>query len=752
MPTDTITDADVNADAIGLIRQSAAAFVRSGDLRRVRGLRFGTVGFDRSMWRHMCELGWTGLRVPSHRGGQGLGVTALCAIAQEIGAGLFPEPYIAMSAIAPLLPANTLKKVLSGEFVVLPATQETRDALIEGRATSYRSGKLFGSKHFIANATDADAFLVSTDAGLALVGKDAPGLSLSMRRTQDGGWSGTLRLDGAPAEAVDGDFAADREEMTLATSFYLLGAMERAFEMTLDYTQQRRQFDQTIASFQSVRYRLSDLKIQLEITRATLDWAARQLDCGVMGDERSIAVSRAKVRSSNAAMMIANDAVQFHGGMGYTDEGDIGLYARKILVTYNQFGSAASHRQRCFQLGASTPRVQEPVPTSLADAPLPQDLNTLSDDDFRLHVRRWLERNYPEDLPRFPTCMPRRATTRTWYDRLAAKGWLAPGWPREHGGMELSTDKRIVMLEEFDRFGCARFNDQGVLMVGPMLMNYGTEAQRERFLPRIMTGEDIWAQGYSEPGAGSDLAALSTSAVLDGDEWVINGQKTWTTLAHDASWLYVLVRTDKSVRKQEGISILLVPTDAAGVTVRSFKTLGMHDEFADVFFDDVRVPESALVGPLNGGWRIAKNLLGFERIFHGSLAQSSKAYSRLLSLSRKLGVDSDPVFQAELTTLALDMADHGAFYNVCLDAMRRGEDVAPRISMLKVHSSELYKRITRKMIDIAGEYAAIVDECEDTDAISPSALWIQALPATIYGGTVEVQRNIIAQHILRNTR
>ncbi|CAN5165876.1 hypothetical protein BH10PSE17_BH10PSE17_04720 [soil metagenome] len=739
-----------DADAIRLIRASAATLVRSSDLRRIRGLRAGTVGFDRSAWRAGCEMGWPALRVSAQAGGLGLDVTALCAVAQELGAGLVPEPYLAMATIAPLLPEQTLQKVLAGDCIVLPATQESPDALLEGRATTCRAGKLFGTKRFVANAEGADAFLVSTDTGLALVDRHAPGLELANRRTQDGGWSATLRFDGAPATPIDGDFDAAREEMTLATAFYLLGAMERAFQMTLDYTQQRRQFDQTIASFQSVRHRLADLKIQLEITRATLDWTARQLDAGVSADERLIAVSRAKARASSAAMLIANDTVQFHGGMGYTDEGDIGLYCRKILATYNACGSAAAHRRRCFALGAITPSVDElllPQP----DAPLPDDLNSLSDDEFRGHVRVWLEHNYPRDLPRFPTCMPRRATTKVWYDRLTAKGWLAPGWPRQHGGMELSTDKRIVMLEEFDRFGCARFNDQGVLMVGPMLMSYGTEAQRERFLPRIMTGEDIWAQGYSEPGAGSDLAALSTAAVLDGDEWVINGQKTWTTLAHDASWLYVLVRTDKSVRKQEGISILLVPTDAAGVTVRSFKTLGMHDEFADVFFDNVRVPASALVGPLNGGWRIAKNLLGFERIFHGSIAQASKAFSRLLSLASALGVDADPVVQADQTALALDIADHHAFYNVCLDAMRRGEDIGPRISMLKVHSSELYKRITRKMIDIAGEHAAIVDESDDTDGISPSALWVQALPATIYGGAVEVQRNIIAQHILDNT-
>ena len=498
-----------------------------------------------------------------------------------------------------------------------------------------------------------------------------------------------------------------------------------------------------------MRHKFADLKIQLEVTRATLDQAASILDGDCTIVERQRAVSRAKARAADAAMMIANHAVQFHGGMGYTDEADITLFVRKILSNYNLFGTAKAHRRRFGELGGLSAGNDDTLRLSADVDPknLPADLNELADDDFRLVMCQWIEENYPKDLPRFATFRPHRPETEEWYQRLARKGWLAPGWPREFGGMELSAAKRLIMIEELDRFGCVRFSDQGVVMVGPLMMNFGTEEQRRRFLPKILTGEHIWAQGYSEPGAGSDLAGLRTEAVLDGDEWVINGQKTWTTLADDANWLYVLCRTDKQAKKQEGISVITVPADAPGVSVRPFNNLAMHAEFCEIFFDNVRVSKDALVGKVNEGWGIAKALLGFERIFLGSLAQSSKAFSRLAGLAAALGIADDPAFRDEVTKLACDIVDHAALYEIYLDKVRRREELGPDVSMLKINQTELYKRITQTLVDVAGEHSAVVDEVLDF-GFSPSAVWVQSLPATIYGGASEVQRDIVSKQLL----
>ncbi len=205
-------------------------------------------------------------------------------------------------------------------------------------------------------------------------------------------------------------------------------------------------------------------------------------------------------------------------------------------------------------------------------------LEAMDDEAFRLALRRWIEANYPPDLRNPPKRLHWREN-RVWYLRLAARGWLAPGWPREHGGMGLSAARQLIMIEELERHGCARTNDHGIVLVGPLLIRYGTPEQKAFFLPRILSGEHIWCQGYSEPNAGSDLAALRTEAVADGEDWVVNGQKTWTTLANDANWIFLLVRTDKAAKKQEGISFLLVPMASPGITVRPITNIDLHDEF-----------------------------------------------------------------------------------------------------------------------------------------------------------------------------
>ena len=375
------------------------------------------------------------------------------------------------------------------------------------------------------------------------------------------------------------------------------------------------------------------------------------------------------------------------------------------------------------------------------------DLNELSDDEFRTTIRTFLHANYPPEL-RNPPHRLHWAEAKPWYMTLSRQGWLAPAWPRAHGGMGLTAAKQLILMEEYERHGVARTPDHGIVLLGPLLIRYGTEAQKRHFLPRILAGQDIWCQGYSEPGAGSDLAGLRTEAVLDKDEWVVNGQKTWTTLASDANWIFLLVRTDKTVKKQEGISFLLVPLDQPGVTVRPIINLEMHDEFCEVFFDDVRVPKGNLVGQVNQGWTMAKALLGFERIFLGSARQSAYALSRLRQLAERMGVLDDPAFADRYTQLRLDLADHKALFEVFAEKLRAGETLGPDVSLLKIHQSELYQRITDVMLEISGEHAGLLDPIGGNRELHPSGMFIQARPTTIYGGTSEIQRGIIAKNVL----
>jgi alkylation response protein AidB-like acyl-CoA dehydrogenase len=376
-----------------------------------------------------------------------------------------------------------------------------------------------------------------------------------------------------------------------------------------------------------------------------------------------------------------------------------------------------------------------------------RDLNTLNNDAFRAEIRAWIEANYPPEIRNPPKRLHLRDNF-TWYQALSRKGWIAPGWPQEYGGMGLSAEKQVIYSEELERHGCARLNDHGINLLAPLLIEYGTQAQKEHFLPKILSGEHIWCQGYSEPGAGSDLAGIRTTARLDGGEWVISGQKTWTTMANDANWIFMLARTDGSGRKQQGISFLIAPMDTPGITVRPILNLEMHDEFCEIFFDDVRVPADHLVGQVNQGWTMAKALLGFERLFLGLPRQAAFALSRLIELGEHLGLGEDLIFRDTCSRFSLDLENHNALFASFLRAISAGRPVGPEISLLKISQSELFSRITNFMIEVAGPQAGYVDALAGSGALNPAGQFLQARPATIYGGSSEIQRNIISKAVL----
>jgi alkylation response protein AidB-like acyl-CoA dehydrogenase len=330
-----------------MLKDSAAAIApRTGDLKRVRALRFTEPGFDRSTWREMCEMGWLGLRIPEDAGGSGLGSREFCGLAEELGAGLVPEPLIPAAMAAQLLPPDHLATVLGGDRVILPAWQEKPNSIEPIGETVLRNGRLNGRKMFVPMAAGADAFLVTVPGCLALVERDAPGVSLDIQQTQDGGNVATLILDAAPADAIEGDVSEALEHAIMASSAYLLGLMDRAFTMTLDYMKTREQFGRKIGSFQALQHRAVDMQIQIALTRASVASAAFALDTATTAAQRQAAVSRAKVRASDAAMAVTRACIQLHGGIGYTDAYDIGLFLRKAMVLSPLYGPPSVHRAR----------------------------------------------------------------------------------------------------------------------------------------------------------------------------------------------------------------------------------------------------------------------------------------------------------------------------------------------------------------------------------------------------------------------
>jgi alkylation response protein AidB-like acyl-CoA dehydrogenase len=340
---------------IQMLKDSAAGIApRKGDLKRIRALRFTEPGFDRATWRKMCDMGWLGLRVAEDNGGSGLGVRELCGLAEELGAGLVPEPLIPAAMAAVLLPPDHLAEVLSGDRIVLPAWQEQPNSLALSGATELRDGKLSGRKVFVPMAAGADAFLVTVPHGLALVERDATGVHVEIQQTQDGGNFGTLVFDSAPAEAIEGDATGALEESIMASAAYLLGLMDRAFAITLEYLKTREQFGRKIGSFQALQHRAADMQVQLSLTRAVVKSTAMAMDSAGSLEARQAAVSRAKTRASDAAMMVTRACIQLHGGVGYTDAYDIGLFLRKAMVLVPLYGSPSSHRARFRRVAPET--------------------------------------------------------------------------------------------------------------------------------------------------------------------------------------------------------------------------------------------------------------------------------------------------------------------------------------------------------------------------------------------------------------
>ncbi|MES2320772.1 MAG: acyl-CoA dehydrogenase family protein [Pseudomonadota bacterium] len=390
----------------------------------------------------------------------------------------------------------------------------------------------------------------------------------------------------------------------------------------------------------------------------------------------------------------------------------------------------------------------------MADLALRSALAALPEEEFRARLRAWLEQYYPAEWRqdhRRPFLRLRGEHLSTWLRLLNEHGWRAPAWPLEYGGMGLSFRKQLIYHEETERAKVARIIDNGETQLGPTLIKCGTEAQRSYYLPRILDCTDIWCQGYSEPGAGSDLASLRTQAIREGDEFVVSGQKIWTTHATEGTHIFTLVRTATGPKKQFGISFLLIDLHAPGVTIRPIANIAGEDEFCEVFFDAVRVPAENLVGELDQGWNVAKALLGHERIWLGSPALAATALELAQALVAAGGLSDDLGVTDRLSVLQADLHDYRLLYaEICNDIAARDAQPGPEVSVLKVYVSELLQRITEFSVDIGAEDGGMTgDVC--VNGLNTDLHWqlMMARPVTIYAGANEVQRDILAKSVLK---
>lgn len=374
-------------------------------------------------------------------------------------------------------------------------------------------------------------------------------------------------------------------------------------------------------------------------------------------------------------------------------------------------------------------------------------------DDVRDFVRSSIDPETRDHVVNSRTVPPEQQ--KAWQRTLAARGWACPGWPKEFGGPGWSALQQLVFDTMASQEGAPAQIPFGESMIAPVLMKVGSADQKAKFLPNIRTLDYWFCQGFSEPGSGSDLASLKTRAVRDGDHWVINGQKMWTSGAHNANWIFMLVRTNTEVKQQEGISMMVFPMSTPGITVRPIVTMDGGHHTNETFFDDVRVPADALIGEVDKGWTYAKLLLGHERTSIARIGQSKRQLTRLKAFAADQGLSDDPVTKRRIAEVEIDLA------SLELTALRTisgagGSGPGVEANLLKIKGSEIQQKLTELFVDAAGLYALPFDPergagSTNEPPVGPDGAaslgpnYMMTRVVTIYGGSNEIQRNIIAK-------
>lgn len=762
---------DDRSATLEAFERSAQELLAAVDHRaRRRSLALADHSFDFEMWKSLAEAGWLSVLVPEADGGLGLGLDVAAVLARAAGAHLLPEPFVAAAQSTLILarsPAGECRSTLlsgiaDGSMVVASAWQEDVgqiEAVARAVLTDAADGTSFlsGTKRFVDPGDGAAGWLVLAQRGidpvLVWVGAATPGVAVETQRRADGGCWATVTFEKTPVRAQDvlaagapalAAVQASIHDAQLLQSAELVGVARKALDLTLEYVRARSQFGKPIGSFQSLQHRLVDAALQVELVTASLEEALASSE----PLHRRAYSARTKARAAATALDVTRLAIQLHGAIGITRDCDIGHYFTRAIALNAALGTSCDLRLRWSEDTRRAP-VEHEDAVALPEVADTTNWNELTDAQFRRVVREFLKANYPEQSRHEPLQYVHAHQIQDWNRILYERGWRAPAWPKEYGGMGLSAAKLIALHDEKERYGVARWTDQGCELLGPLLIRFGTADQRHRYLPKILSGEHVWCQGYSEPNAGSDLASLKMTAELDGDHFVVNGRKIWTSYAHEATHIFLLVRTERTTKPSAGISFLLAEMNAPGIACRTIPDLAGDESFCEVTFDDVRLPRENLLGELHQGWALAKSLLGHERLVIGNPGPVNFVLEQLRVLGEERRLFDAASFCERYAEIALDVADLNSLYTRFADVLRRGEKVPPHVSMLKIFCTETWQRASALLSEAAGEPGA----CLGAQPVGARALHLlmptfNSLPGSIYGGSNEIQRNILARQVL----
>ncbi len=724
-----------------------------------------------ALWPGLAEMGVLGAAFDEATGGFAGDPRSVAVVMSELGRALAVEPMLGCALIAGRLLRHAndgaaIERIIEGSHVVVLAHDAGVDPFAMPRMRAVRSAGgyvLDGRVALVRHGDVADAFLVSAD----LLGEcvvflvDANTVRREHLRLIDGAGGIELTLKShAVADEARLSFQMDAalalqdalEWGVFGLAAETAGLIEAANAATFEYLTTRKQFGVAIGSFQALQHRAADMKTAEEELRALLDLAIVAL-VAPPSAQRSALVSALKVVADVSGRRVGHEAVQMHGGMGVSDELDISHRARRLAAIRAEWGGADVHRQR---FGAD------------------QDLSALLALQESESTRAWRDEVRAFTRQHLPQAIARKGERGLkidkedyvgWQKVLFERGFFACAWPREHGGKDWDLVKQLVFTQEAAVNNAPMISPYGVKMVGPVIYSFGTEAQKRQHLPGILSSDVWWCQGYSEPGAGSDLASLKTYAERDGDHYVINGAKLWTTEAHWADWMHCLVRTDRSGKPQTGISFLLIDMKTPGISIKPIVTIdGLHHTNA-TFFDNVRVPIANRVGEEGQGWGIAKFLLGNERISIADtgpklrLLQRVRALYRQVSASGTLTESSRVLLENRLADVSIQLMTLCAFERQCVEAWNAGAALGAEASVLKIRGTEVLQAIAELALEIEGALAAAYDpehlhrdseiagsEIEQASSMAYEYLYSRCW--SIFGGTNEVQRNLIARQAL----
>jgi alkylation response protein AidB-like acyl-CoA dehydrogenase len=620
----------------------------------------------------------------------------------------------------------------------------------------------------------------SNDVAVSAPLKVTPRRSIDLTQSLGDVQATALRLPAAAClavgPAVDTALARARQVGAVVLAAEQVGLAEAALAASVAYTGQRVQFGRPVAAFQAVKHRCAQMMVAVESARSAVQAAAQQLDAfksgaagsdPFAGGDAARVAAQARVLATEAALFCTREALQLHGGAGYTWEVDIHLMLRRAQAAAQRFGAVGQWLDEvaCRLLEAD----RQPGPSDARTVDAPADGAAR----IRRDIRSWLNETLQGSFaalkglhgPGEPGFNPAQA--RAWERALAAGGWTAVGWPREHGGRGWSLAEQVAFHEEYANLGGpGRLGHIGEQLLAPTLLMHGTPAQQARLLPPIREGREFWAQGYSEPGAGSDLAAVRTRARLEDSQWIIDGQKVWTSWAHLSDWIFVLARTEPGSHRHQGLTLLLVPLRQPGIEVRPIRQITGHAEFNEVFFDGARTEASLHLGPVGQGWRVAMDLLQVERGVStlGQQAHFRQELDALLAVAQRNGAAQDPVLRRRLAraALGLDTLRCNALRVLAQDAEAQasgqtgatsgapagGGQITPqRAAFIAKYAWSNWRRDLGELaMDVLGVQGLV--DGQDNDTARLQRLWLESRADTIYAGTNEIQLNLIAERAL----